>query len=71
MSDGKISDSFEYGQMIRFCCKNHEGKQWFSKNISPLGCRRIFYNLYWNPEMGMECDCAIGDMYVDETYKPE
>lgn len=58
-------------------CPNHPEKRWYTKNISPIGSRTIFYNLFSLPEMGPECPCD-GDLlqHVCEpsapaNFKPE
>lgn len=58
-TEGRIVDHAEYGQHIALRCKNHPTKLWSTKNIAPIGCRTIFYNLNSIPEMGPECDCPL------------
>lgn len=63
MSD-RITDKAEYGVHITLYCKNHPSKRWSTKNISHIGARTIFYNLYNDPSMGPECDCTLADLVV-------
>jgi hypothetical protein len=62
----KIVDSAEYGQHIALTCVNHPDKRWSTKNIAPLGCRTIFYNLHGVRDMGEECDCSARDLRAVE-----
>jgi hypothetical protein len=61
-NDGRICDKHEYARHIGFSCKNHPNKRWSTKNIAPLGCRSIFYNLHADKGMGPECACAMSDL---------
>lgn len=57
--DGRITAQAEYGSLIPLCCADHKGKRWYTKNIAPIGCRTIFYNLMNDaPDRGPECDCS-------------
>ena len=47
--DGRLDQRFEYGQHITLCCVNHPGLKWSTKNIAPIGCRKIFFNLMNEP----------------------
>lgn len=62
MSDDRIVKYAERGEMIALCCKNHPTLRWMTKNIAPIGCRTIFYNLHNDPDMGRECDCRATDL---------
>ena len=46
------------GNMIDLRCKNHPHLSWYTKNISPIGCRKIYSNQY------EECDCPCSDLEV-------
>jgi hypothetical protein len=50
------------GDHIPLTCRHHPNKRWSTKNIAPLGCRSLFYNLWDDPNMGPECKCPIGDL---------
>lgn len=60
--EGRIIKGAEYGQQIALTCVNHPDKRWSTKNISPIGCRRIFWNLFNEGGMGQECDCELSDL---------
>lgn len=68
MDSDKIVESEEYGTHIALSCVNHPDLRWSTKNIAPLGCRTIFYNLYSHPEMGPECDCSVRDLRPIVTF---
>lgn len=61
-TEGRIVDYAEYGQHIPLRCKKHPDKRWSTKNIAPIGCRKICYNLYSVEGMGPECDCPLSDL---------
>lgn len=48
MGDYVVSDDLivvqgvEYGALIMVRCKNHLNLRWFTKNIAPLGSRRLY-----------------------------
>lgn len=68
--DNRITTHAEYGQHIVLTCVNHPDKRWSTKNIAPLGCRKIFYNLHNIPDMGPECYCplhALRPLNADEA----
>lgn len=72
--DDRISKKAAYGQHIGLRCKNHPDKRWSTKNISPIGCRTIYYNLHGDLNMGIECDCplsALEPVPVDGPDVPE
>lgn len=59
-SDDRIVKTEPRGQQIGLCCVNHPDKRWMTKNIAPIGCRTLFYNLMDNaPDSGPECDCPL------------
>lgn len=53
--DGRIVESAEYGQHIPLTCSNHSHLRWSTKNIAPIGSRRIFY--LDGAGVPTECDC--------------
>ena len=67
--DVRITELAEYGQHIKLYCRNHPNKAWSTKNIAPLGCRTIFYNLRNVGGMGPECDCAMSDLRVSPSVE--
>lgn len=69
--DGKLLPDVAYGQHIQLGCRNHPGLLWSTKNISPIGCRTIFYNLRSDPKMGRECDCKLSSLYVIGPHPEE
>ena len=65
MYSDKIDERAEYGQHIALTCVNHPDLRWSTKNIAPIGCRTIFFNLH-GVAMGRECDCSVGALRVLE-----
>jgi hypothetical protein len=65
--DGKITQLADYGQHIALHCVNHPELRWSTKNIAPLGCRTIFYNLHGVRGMPHECDCPLSDLRVSDS----
>ena len=63
-SNVTITELAKYGQQIQLFCANHKEKRWSTKNIAPLGCRTIFYNLRGKADMGLECDCPRSNLRV-------
>lgn len=68
-----ILESKPYGGMILLTCKNHPHLRWRTKNISPLGCRNIFFANWVRQEDGSlvftddkECNCPGSDLIVVE-----
>lgn len=55
--DGRIVESADYGQHIDLTCENHPHLRWSTKNIAPIGCRTIFYDLY-GMSVHPECTCS-------------
>lgn len=46
--------------MVELQCKNHPKLRWHTKNIAPIGCRSLFFNLDCDPAMGFkECPCPL------------
>jgi len=64
-----ITELAEYGQQIALKCANHPDKRWSTKNIAPIGCRTIFYNLYSVQGMGPECDCPASCLRVADSFE--
>lgn len=62
--DGRITELAEYGQHIALTCVNHPDLRWSTKNIAPIGCRAIFFNLHGVRDMLIECNCPLGDLRV-------
>jgi len=63
-TDGRITDDAEYGRHIALTCERHPDKRWSTKNIAPIGCRGIYYNLDGVEGMGEECPCSAGLLKV-------
>lgn len=61
-AEGRIVAHAPYGQHITLTCKHHPEKTWSTKNISPIGCRNIFYNLNNEAGMGAECSCLAKEL---------
>lgn len=59
--DDRIVDTAEHGEQIELTCKNHPNLRWQTKNIAPIGCRRIFFDLFRVCE-GYECNCPASDL---------
>jgi hypothetical protein len=59
----RITEAAPYGQHIDLRCKNHPelGAAWSTKNIAPIGSRRIFFDL-----LGVirkpECACPLSTL---------
>ena len=68
--DDRICDKCERTH-IYLSCKNHPEKRWNTKNIDFIGARSIFYNLWYDPNMGPECPCSIKDLYHDHAVMKE
>lgn len=64
--DDRITKRYPRGQHIALMCRNHPALRWSTKNISPIGCRTIYFNLSCDPDMGDECDCKISDLIAVE-----
>jgi len=60
---GKIIESAAHGEHIDLCCKNHPNLRWSTKNIAPIGCRKIFFDLMRKlPADTQECECSINEL---------
>lgn len=49
----------EQGNMVPLTCVNHPELRWSTKNIAPIGCRRIFFD-----SQAIECSCPASDLRV-------
>ena len=67
MFDDRIHKGIPRTVKVRLFCINHPEKRWATKNIAPIGCRTIFYNLDGFPNMGPECDCPVKDLRVNDN----
>lgn len=56
-NDGKLTDNAEYGRHVLLTCIHHPTLRWSTKNIAPLGCRRIFFDGSEENPHAVECDC--------------
>jgi hypothetical protein len=63
-TNGRITDSAEYGRHISLTCANHPDLRWSTKNISHIGARSIFFCQQAADER--ECDCPAKDLRVVE-----
>lgn len=71
MSLETITTKAPHGEHIELSCVHHRNKRWSTKNIAPIGARRIFYNLHNKPGMGPECNCPLKDLFaVAELESP-
>lgn len=59
-----LTDKVAYGVHIPLTCVNHPHLRWSTKNIAPIGCRTIYFNLYGVRDMGPECNCPASDLRV-------
>lgn len=62
MIDQKIVDSAEHGEQVTLTCKSHPNLRWSTKNIAPIGCRRIFFDLMGECRGQQECSCPASDL---------
>lgn len=62
-TDGRLTDKAEYGQHIALTCIHHPNLRWSTKNIAPIGCRTIFFDLH-NESKAHECSCSWRDLVV-------
>ena len=60
MSD-RIDSYKPYSQQIELTCKNHKHLVWQTKNIAPIGARRIFFDLF-GVTGKLECDCSMSEL---------
>ena len=58
----RIVDTKVYGEHVALTCRNHPDLRWSTKNISPIGSRSLFYNLFAKSGMGPECKCSTNDL---------
>ncbi len=63
----RITEAAPYGQQINLRCVNHpdQGAAWSTKNIAPIGCRRIFFDLYGTAQTP-ECDCPLSKLVPEQ-----
>lgn len=61
MSD-TICDAMPHGQQLALTCRNHPALRWSTKNIAPIGCRKIFFDLMGECQGQAECDCPASDL---------
>lgn len=61
-----ITDKQPYGAMVELTCRNHPDLSWHTKNISPIGCRKTFYDLMHVSATPIECDCSLHDLIPKE-----
>lgn len=60
-TDGRITDAAPYGQHVGLYCVNHPKLRWSTKNIAPIGCRSIFFDLF-GESREPECSCPASDL---------
>ena len=58
----RIVETAPYGEHIQLTCKNHPNLRWSTKNIAPIGCRSIFYNLQNDSDIGSSCNCDVDSL---------
>ena len=68
--DGRIVATAPYGQHIALTCKNHPDLRWSTKNIAPIGCRHIYFDLMGDTP-GCECDCPASDLIPVDNGGPD
>ena len=49
--------------MVRLTCVNHPQLTWITKNIAPLGCRSVFFDMN-RVTFEPECSCPQSDLVV-------
>lgn len=69
--DPRITKKAPYGRHIGLRCRNHPELTWSTKNISPIGCRTLFYNLGGYPDAPPECACPMRDLEVIPIEGPD
>lgn len=62
MISDRITEAAEYGEHVTLTCKNHPALRWSTKNIAPIGSRRIFFDLMNECTGQYECDCPASDL---------
>lgn len=60
--DDRIITGAPYGQHIALTCRNHPHLRWSTKNIAPIGCRSIFFDIMRETPTERECDCPLRDL---------
>lgn len=69
--DDRITTKAERGAQIRLTCRNHTDLRWSTKNIAPIGCRTIFYNLMVDQPAGiaaLECSCSARELVAAADF---
>ncbi len=56
----RISADYDYGVKVPLTCRNHPDLRWFTKNISHIGARSVFYATPGQPE----CACSLSDLII-------
>ena len=64
MEDLVIDPSRPYAAHIALTCVNHLNLRWSTKNISHIGARTVFYNLFRENPGIPECTCPFRDLTV-------
>lgn len=62
-----LTDEYPYGHQVTLVCVNHPELEWQAKNIAPLGCRTIFFDLFNKSRRG-ECRCPLSDLKLKNEY---
>ena len=65
--EGRLTAKAPYGEIIRLRCCEHPKLVWQTKNISPLGCRKIFFDLMRETDYANECDCPISNLRPEDN----
>lgn len=68
--DSRLTSKAPYGQHVELTCKNHPHLRWSTKNIAPIGCRKIFFDLM-GQHLGPECDCSLKNLVVVPIEGPD
>jgi len=63
-----LTSNHPYGEHIDLTCRNHPNLKWSTKNIAPIGCRGIFFDLRRECKEP-ECDCKLSDLIVVDRDK--
>lgn len=65
-----ILESKPYGATLYLTCNKHPKLRWLTKNISPMGCRNIFFRGEVQEDgstrFARECDCPRSELIVVE-----
>lgn len=67
-TEGRITDKAKYGQHVTLTCTHHPQLTWSTKNIAPIGCRTIFFNLS-RTATEPECSCPVHDLQLHDVYR--